>query len=163
MRSDGRPSRRGRATGIGGPARGYDAAKRTAGCKRHIFVDATGLTLLAHVHSADLHDRLGAQALIGQASPGGFRHLELAWADGAYAGTFARWLEAERGLRVEAPKHRDRHLWRYGLEAKLKGFQVTLRRWVVERTFAWLSRSRRLARDYECLLTTGEAMIHAAM
>ena len=51
-----------RATGVGGPARGYDAAKRTAGRKRHILVDAAGLVLLAHVHAADLHDRLGAQA-----------------------------------------------------------------------------------------------------
>jgi transposase len=62
-----------RATGVGGPARGYDAAKRTAGRKRHILVDAAGLVLLAHVHAADLHDRLGAQALIGRAGPGEFR------------------------------------------------------------------------------------------
>ncbi len=65
--------------------------------------------------------------------------------------------------RVEVPKHRKRHLWRYGLEEKPKGFQVIPRRWVVERTFAWLSRSRRLARDYERLPETGEAMIYAAM
>jgi putative transposase len=152
-----------RATGVGGPARGYDAAKRTAGRKRHILVDAAGLILLAHVHAADLHDRLGAQALIGQAGPSEFPRLELVWADGAYAGTFARWLQSERGWRVEVPKHRDRHLWRYGLEEKPKGFQVIPRRWVVERTFAWLSRSRRLARDYERLPETGEAMIHTAM
>jgi putative transposase len=152
-----------RATGVGGPARGYDAAKRTAGRKRHIIVDAAGLILLAHVHAADLHDRLGAQALIGRAGPGAFPRLELVWADGAYAGTFARWLQGERGWRVEVPKHRNRHLWRCGLEEKPKGFQVIPRRWVVERTFAWLSRSRRLARDYEPLPETGEAMIHAAM
>ena len=54
-----------------------------------------------------------------------------------------------RGWRVEVPKHRDRQLWRYRLEEKSKGFQVIPRRWVVERTFAWLSRSRRLARDHE--------------
>jgi putative transposase len=152
-----------RATGVGGRERGYDAAKRTAGRKRHILVDAAGLILLAHVHAANLHDRLGAQALIGQAGPGEFPRLELVWADGAYAGTFARWLQGERGWRVEVPKHRDHHLWRYGLEEKPKGFQVIPRRWVVERTFAWLSRSRRLARDYERLPETGEAMIHAAM
>jgi putative transposase len=152
-----------RATGVGGPARGYDAAKRTVGRKRHILVDAAGLLLLAHVHAADLHDRLGAPALIGRANPGELPGLELVWADGAYAGTFARWLQAERGWRVEVPKHRDRHLWRYRLEEKPKGFQVIPRRWVVERTFAWLSRSRRLARDYERLPETGEAMIHTAM
>jgi putative transposase len=152
-----------RATGAGGPARGYDAAKRTFGRKRHILVDAAGLILLVHVHAADLHDRLGAQLLVGRAGEDGLPRLELVWADGAYAGTFARWLQAERGWRVEVPKHRDRHLWRYGLEDKPKGFQVIPRRWVVERTFAWLSRSRRLARDYERLPETGEAMIHAAM
>jgi putative transposase len=116
--------------------------------------------LLAHVHAADLHDRLGAQAL---ASPGELPRLELVWADGAYLGTFARWLAAERGWQVAVPQHRDRHLWRYGLEEKPKGFQVTPRRRLVERTFAWLSRSRRLARDDERLPQTGEAMIHAAM
>ena len=152
-----------RATGAGGPTRGYYAAKRTFGRKRHILVDATGLILLVHVHAADLHDRLGAQTLIDQAGSGEFPRLKLVWADGAYAGTFARWLQHERGWRVEVPKHRDRHLWRYGLEEKPKGFQVIPRRWVVERTFAWLSRSRRLARDYERLPETGEAMIHAAM
>ncbi|WP_052214825.1 IS5 family transposase [Belnapia sp. F-4-1] len=152
-----------RATGVGGPARGYDAAKRTAGRKRYILVHSAGLVLLAHVHAANLHDRLDAQALIGQASPGELPRLELVWADGAYAGTFARWLEAGRGWRVEVSKHRDRHLWRYGLAGKPEGFQGIPRQWVVERTFAWLSRSRRLARDYERLPATAEAMIHAAM
>ncbi|MBL6082635.1 transposase [Belnapia sp. T18] len=128
-----------RATGVSGTARGYDVAKRTACPKRHILVDAAGLVLLAHVHAADLHDRIGTQVFIGQASPGEFPRLELVWADGAYADTFARWLEAERGWRVEVPKHRDRHLWRYGLEEKLKSFQVIPRRWVVEWIFAWLS------------------------
>ena len=78
----------------------------------------------------------GAQVLIGQASPGEYLRLELIRADGAYAGTFARWLEAERGWRVEVPKHRDRHLWHHGLEEKSKGFQATSRRWAAERTFA---------------------------
>jgi putative transposase len=152
-----------RATGVGGPDRGYDPAKRTAGRKRHILVDAAGLILLVHVHGADLHDRLGAQALVGRATPSELPRLQLVWADGAYAGTFARWLATERGWRIEVPKHRDRQLWRYGLEEKPKGFQVIPRRWVVERTFAWLSRSRRLARDYERLLETGEAMIYTAI
>jgi transposase len=152
-----------RATGVDGPARGYDPAKRMAGRKRHILVDAAGLILLAHLHAADLHDRLGAQALIGRAGTGELPRLELVWADGAYAGTFARWLQDHHGWRVEVPTHRDRHLWRYGLEEKPKGFQVIPRRWLVERTLAWLSRSRRLARDHERLSETGQAMIRAAM
>jgi putative transposase len=61
------------------------------------------------------------------------------------------------------PRHAGRHLWRYGLEEKPRGFRVLPRRRVIERTFAWLSRSRRLARDSERLPETGEAMIHAAM
>ena len=120
-----------RGTGVGGPARGYDPAKRTAGRKRHLLVDAAGLVLLVHVHAADLHDRLGAQALVRRAAADDLPRLELVWADGAYAGTFARWLQAERGWRVEVPKHRDRHLWRYGLEEKPRGFQAIPRRWVV--------------------------------
>ena len=68
-----------------------------------------------------------------------------------------------RGWRVEVPFHRQRQAWRYGLEKRPAGFQVIPRRWVVERAFAWLSRSRRLARDYEPLPETSMAMIHAAM
>ncbi|MBL6082392.1 hypothetical protein JMJ56_30965 [Belnapia sp. T18] len=81
-----------RAIGGGGPARGYEAAKRIFGRKRHILVDAVGLILLAHVHAADLQDRLGAQLLIGRAGEEEQPRLELVWANGAYAGNFARWL-----------------------------------------------------------------------
>jgi transposase len=152
-----------RATGVGGVERGYDAAKKTAGRKRHILVDAAGLVLLAHVHAADVPDRAGARRLIEAAPANALPRLELVWADGAYTGPFATWLADTRGWRIEMPHHRQRQAWRYGLEERPKGFQVIPRRWVVERTFAWLSRSRRLARDYERLPETGEAMIHAAM
>lgn len=152
-----------RSTGVGGPARGYDGAKRAAGRKRHVLVDTLGLVLLVHVHAADLHDRLGAQALVARAAPSELPRLELVWGDGAYAGAFARWLGAARGWRLEVPRHAGRHLWRYGLEERPRGLQVLPRRWVIERTFAWLSRSRRLARDYERLPETGEAMILTAM
>jgi putative transposase len=120
-----------RATGVGGPARGYDPAKRVAGRKRHVLVDACGLVLLVHVHAADLHGRIGAQALVSRAAPSDLQRLELVWGDGAYAGNFARWLAAGRGWRVEVPHHRDRQLWRYGLVEKPKGFRVIPRRWVV--------------------------------
>ena len=89
--------------------------------------------------------------------------MELIWADGAYTGGFRRWAEEDRGCRVEVPRHRDRQLWRYGLEEKPRGFLVLPRRWVVERTFAWLGLSRRFSKDYERLPQTAEAMIYGAM
>jgi putative transposase len=64
---------------------------------------------------------------------------------------------------VEVPHHRDRQLWRYGLKEEPSGFLVLPRRWVVERTLAWLGQARRLAKDYERLPESGVAMIHAAM
>ena len=81
--------------------------------------------------AAGRHDRLGAQALISRTAPSDLPRLGLAWADGAYAGAFASWLEAWRGWRLEVPRHRDRHLWRYGLEERPRGFRGLPRRWVV--------------------------------
>jgi putative transposase len=89
--------------------------------------------------------------------------LELVWADGAYTDRFREWAKEELGWRVEVPCHRDRQLWRYGLEEKPRGFRVLPRRWVVERTFAWLSQVRRLSKDYERLPEMAEAMIYGAM
>ena len=90
-------------------------------------------------------------------------NLSLLWADGAYTRGFREWALRERGWRVEVPHHPDRQLWRYGLEEKPRGFLVLPRRWVVERTFAWLGQARRLAKDYERLPETGVAMILWAM
>ena len=153
-----------RTTGIGGPARGYDGAKRAKGRKRHLLVDTLGLILLVCVHAADLPDRTGAQMLLSTTTQSLLPQLELVWADAAYAGTFAAQLEAERGRHLEVPRHPDRQLWRYGLKEKPKNaFRVLPRRWVIERTFAWLDQSRRLCRDYEWLPQTSETMIYAAM
>lgn len=89
--------------------------------------------------------------------------MELLWADGAYTGGFREWLRRQLGWRVEVPHHRNRQLWRYGLEEKPRGFQVLPRRWVVERTFAWLRLSRHLSKDYERLPETAETMIYGVM
>lgn len=157
-------SRSVKSAGMGGPARGYDGAKRLKGRKRHLLVDTTGLVLLACVHAADLHDRDGARLLVGTAPPQELSRMELVWADQGYTGQFARWLDEERGWQLRVIRHPDRQMWRYGLEEKPKHtFRVLPRRWVVERTFAWLGQSRRLSKDYERLPETGEAMIHAAM
>lgn len=152
-----------RTTGVGGPERGYDGAKRLSGRKRHLLVDTGGLVLSADVHAASLHDRDGAQGLLSDELKKELPHLELVWADGAYTNEFRRWAEEERGWRVEVPYHRNRQLWRYGLEEKPRGFRVLPRRWVVERTFAWLGQARRLAKDYERLPETAVAMIYWAM
>jgi transposase len=152
-----------KSTPVGGPERGYDGAKRLAGRKRHILVDTGGLVLAARVHGADLHDRDGGRRLLAEDLRRELPQMELLWADGAYTGGFREWLRRRLGWRVEVPHHRDRQLWRYGLEEKPRGFQVLPRRWVVERTFAWLGLSRRFSKDYERLPETSEAMIYGAM
>jgi putative transposase len=152
-----------KSTGVGGPERGYDGAKRLAGRKRHLLVNTGGLVLGVRVHAASLHDRDGAQGLLSDEMKEDLSRLRLIWADGVYTSGFRRWAQQERGWRVEVPHHRDRQLWRYGLKEKPSGFIVLPRRWVVERTFAWLGQARRLAKDYERLPETGVAMIHWAM
>jgi putative transposase len=129
-------------------------------------VDTNGLVLAARVHGADhLPDRDGGRRLLAEVLRRELPRMELVWADGAYTGGFRRWAEEERGWRVEEVAHhrRDRQLWRYGLEEKPRGFRVLPRRWVVERTFAWLGLSRRFSKDYERLPETAEAMIYGAM
>ena len=153
-----------KTTGVGGPERGYDGAKRLKGRKRHLLVDTAGLLLLACVHAAGLHDRDGARRLVETAQPNDLPRMELVWADQGYTGAFAGWLEERRGWQLQVVRHPDRHLWRYGLEERPKHtFRVLPRRWVVERTFAWLAQSRRLSRDYERLPAVSEAMIYGAM
>ena len=152
-----------KGTGAGGPERGYDGAKRLSGRRRHLLVDTGGLVLGARVHAASLHGRDGAQRLLTGESKRELPRMELLRADGACTRSFREWAEQERGWRVEVPHHPDRQLWRYGLEEKPRGFLVLPRRWVVERTFAWLGQARRLAKDYERLPETGVAMIHWAM
>jgi putative transposase len=127
------------------------------------LVDTGGLVLGARVHAASLHDRDGARVLLSDELKEELPRLELLWADGAYTRGFREWAKDERGWRVEVAHHRDRQLWRYGPEEEPRGFLVLPRRWVVERTFAWLGHARRLAKDYERLPETGVAMIHCAM
>jgi putative transposase len=152
-----------KTTPVGGPERGYDGAKRLAGRKRHILVDTNGLVLAARVHGANLPDQDGGRRLLAEDLQHDLPRMQLVWADGAYTRGFREWAEEERGWRVEVPHHRDRQLWRYGLEEKPRGFQVLARRWVVERTFAWLGLSRRFSKDYERLPETAETMIYGAM
>ena len=132
--------------------RGYDAGKKVKGRKRHILVDTLGLLLLIVVHPASIQDRDGAKSVLEKV-PGSLTRLARIWADGAYAGELVHWVKTTCRCVLEIVKRSD----------KLKGFQVLPRRWVVERTFGWLNRYRRLAKDYERLPESSEAMVHIAM
>jgi putative transposase len=133
--------------------RGYDAGKKVKGRKRHILVDTMGLLLIVVVHAASIQDRDGAK-LVLEKVPGHLTRLARIWADGAYAGQLVTWVATIcQGLVLAIVKRSD----------KLKGFQVLPRRWVVERTFGWLNRYRRLAKDYERSPASSEAMIQLAM
>jgi putative transposase len=134
--------------------RGYDGAKLVTGRKRHILVDVMGLILVVLVHKASIQERAGAQSLLQRAKRKGFERLCLIWADGGYSGQpMIDWVFTLAGWVFEVVKRAD----------DVKGFQILPRRWVVERTFAWLGRFRRLSKDYEGLPETSEAMIYAAM
>ena len=132
---------------------GYDAGKKIVGRKRHILVDTMGLILAVVVHSAGTQDRDGAKAVFDRIMRERPQRLELAWADGGYAGKLIEWVKQECGLVLEIVKRSD----------DVKGFKLLPRRWVVERTFAWLGRFRRMSKDYEFNPSTSEAMIHLAM
>jgi len=132
--------------------RGYDAGKQVKGRKRHILVDTMGLLLIVLVHAANIQDRDGAKLLFAKIKEC-FSRLCLIWADGAYAGKLVDWVLVNCGWILEIVKRSD----------GVRGFQVLPRRWVVERTFAWLGRYRRLSKDYEELPETSESFIYAAM
>jgi len=135
-----------------GGARGFDAGKKVKGRKRHILVDTLGLVLMVVVHAANLQDRDGAKLVLSKAKPL-FSALQLIWADGGYAGQLIDWVKLTCAWVLSIVKRND----------DVKGFQVLPKRWIVERTFAWLGRYRALSKDYERLPQTTEALIYAAM
>ncbi len=134
--------------------RGHDANKKVTGWKRHVLVDVMGLVLVVLVHTADIQERAGATLLLQRAVTKGFARLHLMWADGGYSGVdFKEWVWTLTNWLFEVVVRPEGS----------KGFVVLARRWVVERTFGWLGRSRRLSKDYEQLPETSEAMIYAVM
>jgi putative transposase len=144
-----------KTTDRGGAERGFDAGKKTAGRKRHILVDTLGLLLLVIVHSAGIQDRDGARKVLSPLAHC-FTRLRKIWADGIYTGDLAEWvrnLRTRNRIDFEMVKRTD----------KMKGFEVLPRRWVVERTFAWLSFNRRMSKDYELLPVTSETFIYISM
>lgn len=136
---------------VPGTTRGYDAGKKVNGRKRHIAVDTGGLLLAVVVTIAGIQDRDAAHRLLTELRR--FSTVRLVWADGGYAGRLVIWARKVLALTIEVVKRTD----------DAKGFAVLPRRWVVERTFAWISKFRRCVRDYETLPAHHEAMVHISM
>lgn len=140
-----------KTTESGGP-RGYDAGKKVKGRKRHILTDTNGFLVHAIIHTADIQDRDGAPLVLDDIRSS-FPWLRHVFADGGYAGDKLSQALARIGRwSVEIIRRSD----------KAKGFTVLPRRWVVERTFAWLNRNRRLAKDFEATLQSATAWLFMA-
>lgn len=142
-------------TAEGGVSRGFDAHKRCLGRKRHILVDTLGLVLVVFVTAANVQDRDGARELLGNFYRAFFESFRLKriWADAGYGGALIAWTQMAFAWVLEIVR-RDR---------QQTGFAVLPKRWLVERTFSWFVRNRRLSRDYERLPQTSEAFIYIAM
>ena len=145
-------------TSEGGEQRGVDVHKQTPGRKRHIVVDTLGLLLIVVVHSAAIQDgaggKLACQRLFDRIKRSLYNRwcrLKLIWADGAYS-HIVDTIRKQYGWTLEIVKRSD----------DVKGFQVLPRRWVVERTFGWLGRYRRLSRDFEHTVLSSESMVYVA-
>ena len=137
---------------VGADSRGFDAGKKVNGRKRHIVVDTMGLLLAVIITTAAVQDRDGARRVLDRlrfTMPS----VALVWADGGYAGQLVTWARDRLRVLVEIVRK----------PLGIKTFHVLPRRWVVERTFAWMSRCRRLSHDYERLPEHSEAMIKWAM
>jgi transposase len=140
------------ASTLTGERRGYDGAKLVSGSKRHIAVDCLGLLLVVLVTAADLQDRDAGVQLLG-AVRRLFTRVRLVWADSGYAGALVDWARQKLALKVEVVRRSD----------DMSGFVVLPRRWVVERTFAWLVNCRRLVKDYERTAAAHETYVKWAM
>jgi putative transposase len=132
--------------------RGYDANKKIVGRKRHVAVDTDGRLLMVNLTTADISDSAGAQTIL-DAIRKRWPWIKHLFADGAYDRTQLMDKAAFLGFVIEVVRRIDGE----------PGFKVLPRRWVVERTFGWMMRWRRLVRDYEQRLDVSEAMIHVAM
>jgi putative transposase len=144
---------------VGGQERGYDAGKCIKGRKRFILVDTVGLLLAVKVVAASLSEKAGAKLLLTKIHSTLWlmklcSKIQLVWADGGYQGEeLANWVSHLLKWTWQVVKRND----------DVKGFVVIPKRWVVERTFAWLSFNRRLSKDYEKHTQNSESMIYLAM
>jgi putative transposase len=168
-----------KTTDRGGP-RGYDGGKKLSGRKRHLLVDTTGLVLKVVVHEANIQDRQGVPLLL-EPIKGLFPRMKKVWVDQGYTGKGREWIKEQMGWEVEIVRHSwpARGEWvPHGdlsdlstvwftyerIKSEPKKFRGVLpRRWVVERTFAWIGRSRRMSKDYEYLTSSSESMVCLTM
>ncbi|MFC3983211.1 IS5 family transposase [Streptosporangium jomthongense] len=150
-----------------GGLHGYDGAKKVLGVKRHLLVDTLGIVLGACVSPANADDRDGAMAVLSR-SIDRFPRLHHVWADQGYRGIrFIGWAQEALDVAVQIMVRRDggmRSTWARNdpPPREVPRIGVIPRRWVVERTFAWLGRYRRLPRNYEYLIRTSENVIYTA-
>jgi putative transposase len=169
-----------KTTGVGGEQRGFDGGKKVRGRKRHILVDTQGLLVEVRVHSAKVPDQDGIRRLLDPARSR-LGRLSYLWVDAGYRGRGKKWAEESLGVEVEVvnrtpkpPPEKVLRIWArewfkdgremdLGKLPKRPSFEKLPRRWVAERTFAWISHNRRLGKDHEWLCATGEALIYAAM
>lgn len=131
---------------------GYDGGKKVKGRKRHILVDTLGLLMIVIVHSAAIQDRQGAQLIFNQLDklP---HNVELIWADRGYSGELVERTSLDRDYEIEIVKHSE----------KQTGFKVLPKRWIVERTFSWILKNRRLSKSYERQEKHEESMVYISM
>jgi transposase len=174
-----------KTTGVGGKERGYDGGKKIKGRKRHLLVDTQGLVLEARVHGAQIQDREGIKLLLDIAVrdrlPERLSHL---WLDAGYTGEDkgAGWVHKVLGWTAEIVRHPPKMAPEEVMRAWVREFNkegvpidpkklvqekgpraFLPKRWIVERTLAWLGHNRRMSKDYERLPETGEAFIYVAM
>ena len=140
-----------KTTEVGG-VRGYDAGKKVNGRKRHILVDTMGNLLLVVVHAADIQDRDGAKLVLNAMPTALWSRMVCIWADGGYRGALIQWVKTTFAVVLSIILRSD----------GAKGFVVLPKRWVVERTFAWLGHYRRLSKEYEQLLENSVGMVYLA-
>ena len=174
-----------KTTGVGGKERGYDGGKKVKGRKRHLLVDTQGLVLEVRIHSAKVMDRDGIKLLLDPSSSDRLPRLSQLWLDAGYNGQDkgADWVHKVLGWTAEIVRHPPKLAPEEVMKAWVREFNkeevlaIDLqklmpekgprpflpKRWIVERTFSWLSQNRRLSKDYERLPESGEAFIYVAM
>ena len=131
---------------------GYDGGKKIKGKKRHIVVDTLGLVLIVVIHAANIHDSVGAKEVLKTLKDKFLAGIKKIFADGGYVGELIELSKFYLGFEIEIVKRTEEHK-----------FKILPKRWIVERTFGWLSFHRRLSRDYERLDESGVAFIQLAM